>query len=86
MASEAPMPAMHNGGERPGALWQVVGGSPMAAKALIAELKAAGFSAGAAFGPDKQVRVMVGPFTDDAARDAVKAKLESLGYRVLRAW
>jgi beta-lactamase regulating signal transducer with metallopeptidase domain len=85
MASEAPMPGLHHA-EIVGLFWQVVGGTVMPAKVLIAELKAAGFPSGAAFGPDKQVRVMVGPFTDDAARDAVKAKLESLGYRVLRAW
>ena len=86
MASEAPMPAMHNNVERPGARWQVVGASTMPAKALIAELTAAGFPAGAAFTADKQVRVMVGPFASDEARDAARTKLESSGYRVLRAW
>jgi len=53
---------------------------------LIAELTAAGFPAGAAFTADKQVRVMVGPFASDEARDAARTKLESSGYRVLRAW
>jgi beta-lactamase regulating signal transducer with metallopeptidase domain len=87
VASEAPMPAMHNNAERPGTFWQVVGGTAMPAKMLIADLKAAGFPAGAMMtGRDKEVRVMVGPFANDEARDAAKSRMDSLGYRVLRAW
>jgi beta-lactamase regulating signal transducer with metallopeptidase domain len=87
LASEAPMPGPRNTRERTGAYWQVVGASPMSAKQLIGDLKIAGFPAGSAMtGRDKEIRVIVGPYPDDASLAEARTKLESAGYRVLRSW
>ncbi|HWC97261.1 MAG TPA: M56 family metallopeptidase [Candidatus Sulfopaludibacter sp.] len=87
LASETPLPAGRNYRENPGLSWQVVAGHTMTAKALIAQLKSEGFPAGAAMtASDHEVRVLVGPFSTEEPRAAARTRLESLGYRVLRAW
>ncbi len=84
LASGAPMPARR---ERPGTFWQVMGAADTPAKTLIAELKAAGFPAGSALNArDGLVRVIVGPYPDDASLADARAKLETAGYRVIRSW
>jgi cell division septation protein DedD len=67
----------------------VTGNGETPAKALIAELKAHGFPANWVFegsGRDALVRVMVGPFADDASLAEARSKLEAAGYRVIRTW
>lgn len=74
---------------QPGTYWQVTGSGETPAKALIAELKAHGFPANWVFegsGRDALVRVMVGPFADDASLAEARSKLEAAGYRVIRTW
>jgi beta-lactamase regulating signal transducer with metallopeptidase domain/cell division septation protein DedD len=87
LTSDAPMPPRLNTKERPGTFWQVMGASDTHAKTLIAQLKAQGFRASPAVsGGDMLVRVMVGPYDDEASLAEVRSKLEAAGYRVIRSW
>jgi cell division septation protein DedD len=87
LASDVPMPSPHNANERPGTFWQVMSPADTPAKTLIAQLKAQGFRAGSAVSVgDMLVRVMVGPFADDASLSEARSKLEAAGYRVIRSW
>ena len=84
LATDAPMPAHLSRERRKGDFWQVVGAADMPAKELIAQLKAAGFPAGSAMtSGDSAVRVMVGPYPDDATMTIALSELQAAGYRVL---
>ena len=81
------MPPRLNTKERPGTFWQVMGAGDTHAKTLIAQLKAQGFRASPAVsGGDMLVRVVVGPYDDEASLAEVRSKLEAAGYRVIRSW
>lgn len=84
LASDAPMPARHDVGST---FWQVIDATETPAKTLIVQLKAAGFPAGSALNArDNLVRVVVGPYPDDASLAEARSKLETAGYRVIRPW
>jgi hypothetical protein len=84
LASDAPMPARH---DAQSTFWKVTGATDTPARKLIVELKIAGFPAGSAMnGSDSLVRVIVGPYSDDASLADARSKLEAAGYRVIRSW
>jgi beta-lactamase regulating signal transducer with metallopeptidase domain/cell division septation protein DedD len=86
-ASDAPMSPLANGSEATGSFWQVTGSGDTPAKTLMTQLKSQGFPVRFVLhGRDSLIRVMVGPFADDAARAEARSKLEAAGYRVVRAW
>jgi cell division septation protein DedD len=86
-ASDAPMSPLANGSEATGSFWQVTGSGDTPAKTLMTQLKSQGFPVRFVLhGRDSLIRVMVGPFADDAARAEARSKLEEAGYRVVRAW
>ena len=82
------MPAPLNPAERPGSYWQVVGAaSDTPAKALMTQLNAQNFPARFVISAgDRLVRVMAGPYPDDASLAAARSRLEAAGFRVIRAW
>lgn len=83
-ASDAAMPVNY---QKQGTFWQVLGAGPMSAKQLIDELQAAGFPAGSVRNSqDEKVRVVVGPYQDDASLAGARTRLEAAGYRVIRSW
>jgi cell division septation protein DedD len=73
----------------PGTYWQVTGNGETPAKALIAQLKAHDLPAHwvlTGTGGNALVRVMVGPFADDASLAEARSKLEAAGCRIIRTW
>ncbi len=85
--TSASMPSPINGPDRPGSYWQVTGAGDTSAKALMEQLQARNFPARFVIsGFDQQVRVMVGPFSDEASLAGARSRLESAGFHVIRAW
>ena len=82
-ASAAPPPA--STAPSAGQYWQVMGSNQsMPAIALFRELRQKGFPAAMLAASDNVVRVMVGPFFDDASARKAKTELENAGYQPLR--
>lgn len=71
----------------PGQYWQVMGpnaGTP--AMEVFRSLGARGFQVAMLAGDDKLVRVLVGPYFDNASIAKAKAQLEAAGFTPLRVW
>ena len=56
------------------------------ANALAGLLKAKGFNTSLLGGQDNQVRVMVGPYSDQQSLDQAKGSIEAAGFRAVRVW
>jgi beta-lactamase regulating signal transducer with metallopeptidase domain/cell division septation protein DedD len=82
-ASAAPPPA--STAPSAGQYWQVMGSNKSTpAIAMFRELRQKGFPAAMLAASDNVVRVMVGPFFDDASAQRAKTELEKEGYQPLR--
>ena len=75
----------HNVAEMGGTFWQVTQGNTFA-NALAGSLKTAGFPVRIVAAPDGLVRVMVGPYQDQASLDQAKSALATQGITVVREW
>lgn len=69
-----------------GMYWQVADPSDSPAKVLVGVLKQKGFAVRTLTGPDRQVRVMVGPFHDRSSLSQGKEALDAAGVQVIREW
>ena len=76
-----------NPAERYGTFWQVMGDPNTPAKTLVRILKDQGFPAGVLMtGRDNPVWIIVGPYHDGQSLAQTRAKLEAVGFHVLREW
>lgn len=69
-----------------GMFWQVADPSDTSSKNLVLALNNRGFEVRTLAGPDRQVRVLVGPFSNPAALSHGKDALEAAGVQVVREW
>jgi beta-lactamase regulating signal transducer with metallopeptidase domain len=70
----------------PGQFWQVLGAGDMRAMDLFLALKGKGFNGAMHAGSDHLVRVVVGPYFDEASIASAKTALDAAGFRVIRKW
>jgi cell division septation protein DedD len=70
----------------PGQFWQVLGAGDMRAMDLFLALKGKGFNGAMHAGSDNLVRVVVGPYFDEASVSSARTALEAAGFRVIRKW